>query len=94
MPSSSPCPPPPSTITPSQFSSILSLYPSTISKTYKTTPRLKDAKKLSHASEDDKWRYDELPRMLARRKGKDGEGVGVGRWLEKEELERLVEWKM
>ena len=32
--------------------------------------------------------------MLARRKGKDGEGVGVGRWLEKEELERLVEWKM
>lgn len=42
----------------------------------------------------DEWRYEEVPRLLAERrevKGEDEPGAG---YLEKEELERLVAWKL
>lgn len=63
---------------------------------------MKDPKKLSRALEDDRWRYDDLPRIVAKRKrgkklevGADGGEKGVDEaWLEKGELEGLVEWKM
>lgn len=92
---SSTTPPSAETITTGQFNHILSLYPSTVEKAYQQNGRLKDSKKnpnkLSDALDDDRWRYDQLPGVLAAR-GVDTDGEG--QWLEKEELERLVGWKM
>ena len=89
-------PPTPETITPSQLTHLLSAYPVTLEKAYKLNTRLKDPKKLSRALEDDRWRYDELPRILAARRvgGKGDEKSEGAPWLEKGELERLVGWKM
>ena len=89
-------PPNPRTITPSQFTHLLSFYPVTVEKAYKLNTRLKDPKKLSSAQADERWRYDELPRILAARRadGKEGEKGKDAPWLEKGELERLVGWKM
>ncbi|ERF71142.1 hypothetical protein EPUS_05971 [Endocarpon pusillum Z07020] len=89
-------PPAPETITPSQLAYLLSIYPVTLEKAYKLNTRLKDPKKLSGALEDDRWRYDQLPRILAARRavGKEGEKGEGAPWLEKAELERLVGWKI
>ncbi len=89
-------PPIPGTITLSQLTRLLSLYPVTVEKAYKLSTRLKDPKKLSGALQDDKWRYDELPTILAARRqvGKEDEKDEAAPWLEKGELERLVGWKM
>ena len=96
---SSTTPPSAETITTTQFNHILSLYPFTVEKAYQQNGRLKDSKKnpkkLSDALDDDTWRYDHLPGVLAARKaGRGADRDGEGPWLEKEELERLVGWKM
>ncbi len=89
-------PPTPGTITPYQLKHLLSFYPATVEKPYKLNTRLKDPKKLSAALRDDRWRYDELPRILAARRadGEEDEKDEAAPWLEKGELERLVGWKM
>ena len=88
---STPASPTAATITAFQFTHLLSLYPVTVENAYKRNARLKDPKQLSDALEDDRWRYEELPRVLvARRAEKEADRP----WLVKEELERLVSWKM
>jgi hypothetical protein len=89
--------PSPSSITATQLNRILSLYPSTLEAVYKRNSRLKDPKKLAQAIKDDTWRYEELPRIVAGRRGeKQGDSAdgSKGAWLEKAELEKLVGWKM
>ncbi len=90
-------PPTPGILTPSQLTRLLSFYPATVDKAYKLNTRLKDPKKRSAALQDDSWRYDELPRILAARRADGREEKKkdeAAPWLEKAELERLVGWKM
>jgi hypothetical protein len=88
--------PSPASITASQFTKLLALYPSTVRVVYQQNIRLRDPQKLAKALEDDQWRYDELPVIVSARKssGRAGKDGGSGPWLEKAELERLVNWKM
>ena len=86
--------PSPSSITHTQFTYLLSLYPSTLKRVYEH--KIKDATKRAQALADDAWRYGELVDVLAERrrpKKKSGPSSGGG-WLEKAEVERLVRWKM
>lgn len=70
------------TITPAQVQSCVKLYPTVLERVYKVT---RPKSNLEEFLEDDRWRYEVLP--------KDVEKEG-GRALTKEELQRLVKWKM
>ena len=83
--------PSPSTISAAQVSHLLSLYQSTLEAIYKGTSRLKNPKKLSKALEDDVWRYETFPRTI-RERAESGSKEKI--YIEKPELERLVQWKM
>ncbi|KAK2760857.1 hypothetical protein FQN54_002097 [Arachnomyces sp. PD_36] len=54
-----------------------------------------NTKVLEFRSLDD-WRYDVIPGILKERKkdGKGGKGGGAGMYLTKEELEKLMDWKL
>ena len=80
----------PTTITRAQFAHLHSLYPTVVRRVYEA--KIKDAKKLAQAIDDDAWRYGGLVKLVHGRRGKD-DGAAGG-WLEKVELERLVRWKM
>jgi hypothetical protein len=82
-------PPSPTSITHAQFTHLHSLYPTVVKRVYEA--KLKDAKKLAQALEDEVWRYEGLVKLVEARRGKDD---SAGGWLEKAELERLVRWKM
>lgn len=88
--------PSPASIIASQFTNLLALYPSTVRVVYQQNARLRDPQKLAKALEDDHWRYDELPVIVSARKssGRVGKDGGSEPWLEKAELEMLVNWKM
>jgi hypothetical protein len=79
-------PPTLSTITTSQLSHLLTLYPQTIKSHYAF--KVSDPKKLTEALNRDKWRYDELPSLL-----KDQDGHGKGTHMSLNQLEDLVKWK-
>ena len=75
-------------ITLHDFKQLLNLYDDTIKAVY--SAKISDKKKLKQALEDDKWRYIELPEKLKHRKSQNTDELGIN----KEELERLVRWKM
>lgn len=72
----------PDKITTAQLLGCVSLYPKAVEKFYQS--KIKDEKKLKVALENDKWRFDELPKLVENR----SDALG------KVELERLVQWKM
>ena len=81
-------PPPPSTISKSTFNAALKLYPKLVKKVY--VGKLKnDLKKVMAAMERDEWRFGGLGRG-----GGKGEDVNWKEGLTKEDVERLVLWKM
>lgn len=80
MSTSTPLPIPHHKITHSQVRACIHLYPAILERVYKVT---RPKANLDEILEDDKWKYEVLPELL-----KDG------RALEKEELARLVKWKM
>lgn len=86
----------PTTITHASFVHLHSLYPTVVKRVYEG--KIKDAKKLVQALDDDAWRYGGLVKVVHGRRGKGDAaaagGGGGGGWLEKAELERLVRWKM
>ncbi|KAJ9607907.1 hypothetical protein H2200_007986 [Cladophialophora chaetospira] len=83
-------PPSSTTITRSTFDQALKLYPSLVEKVYASKLR-NDAKKVTEALKRDRWRFEELPSLIAERRGK---GKGDGEGLSKDEVERLVLWKI
>ena len=87
-----PTPPSLVDITHSTFTTALNLYPSLVEKVYSS--KLKgNVKKVAEALERDRWRFEELPSSVARQRKGDGEGGGL-KGLNKDEVERLVLWKM
>lgn len=64
---------------------ILEIYPSVLEVFYQDKVK-GDKKKTDQAQEDDRWRYEVLPIEMKQRDGDAG--------LSKNELERLVKWKM
>ena len=80
--------PSPTSITCDQFKHLVSCYRPVVQAVYRS--RIKDAIKLAQAFEDDDWRNEGLTTILASRCNDDLSGM----WLKKEELERLVRWKM
>ncbi|KAL4888441.1 hypothetical protein BDV59DRAFT_196487 [Aspergillus ambiguus] len=94
-----PDPTDPQTITPDTFRQLLARYPQTVEAVARRKAsqpaRRKHAVPRSEAEiqtavtqylELDKWRYEELPGVVRSRAG--------GEYLSREEVERLVEWKM
>ncbi|KIW67225.1 hypothetical protein PV04_06491 [Phialophora macrospora] len=100
--------PPPAVLTPTSFQKALELYPSLVENVYKT--KLKnDRNKVADALKRDRWRFEELPAAVSQKKanvgqaterdgkanGKPKGGAGVAALgLSKEEVERLVQWKI
>jgi len=76
--------PTPDTITEEVVSRCLLIYKQILEAVYAT--KLKDTKRRAKALEDDDWRYEQLPRSI--------KGRGPLHGLDKNELERLVQWKM
>ena len=70
---------------------ILSLYPSSFARIVDHEVASKrNAQQLSKERLSlDQWRYESLPKIVATRENDQGAA-----YLEKEELEKLVEWKM
>jgi hypothetical protein len=84
--------PDPDNISVALFNHLLSLYPAVLQLFYKS--KLKDAKKLSLALVDDDWRYERFPSELKERCKESGHDSKSKGELEKDELLRLVQWKM
>jgi hypothetical protein len=76
--------PPAASITKESFAKILNLYPSLIRRVYASKLKNNEAK-VKEAADRDDWRYEELPKVLRERKKGH---------LTKDEIERLVVWKM
>lgn len=70
------------TITPAQIQSSVALYPTVLERVYKAT---RPKSNLEEILEDDRWRYEVLPKEVAKKGGQA---------LTKQELQRLVKWKM
>lgn len=86
---------PPSKITPETFSHLLSLYPQTVERVYRekllSSKKSKEEggvdEKVHEFLELDAWRYDVLPGKLKQRKAEE-------KFLTKEEVEGLMDWKL
>ena len=84
--------PSPFVISKSAFQQAVSLYPSLAERVYASKLK-KDPKNVTQAIERDHWRFEELPTSVKERRERLKEGdTGVG--LTKDEVERLVQWKM
>lgn len=90
-------------ITEAQYATVLAQYQHIVETVYKQKSKLKDPKKLSDALKDDVWRYEELPKLVKSRETATAPGMKDGNkkilgcqggYLEKKDLERLVQWKM
>ena len=79
--------PRPGTLTKLGFAQLLQFYPHIQQVAYRS--KIKDPKKLAIAQQDHDWRYDELPKLVAQRGTKSSPA-----YLEKEELVRLIQWKI
>lgn len=77
--------PAPSAITSTAVQTALELYPSLVVKAYQS--KIKDPKKLKAALERETWRFEELPSEFVDQKAQNG-------GLSKDQVERLVQWKM
>jgi len=75
----------PNSINTSVIAHCVSLYSSVVDKVYRS--KIKDDKKFKTALDNDRWRFEELPRTVQQRRA-------AGKGLSKDELERLVQWKM
>jgi hypothetical protein len=80
-------PPSPEDITFDRLNHYVSLYPKAIEQHYRT--KIKDEKKRVEALSRDRWRYEELPAILAG-KGSKPEFLAMSLG----NLEKLVQWKM
>ncbi len=79
-------PPSPEATTHATFEKALKLYPWIVEKVYAS--KLKnDTKKVADALQRDTWRFENLPLYVALR-------ATEGRGLTKDEVEKLVIWKM
>ena len=79
--------PKPGILTKLGFAQLLQFYPHVQQVAYRS--KIKDPKKLATAQQDHDWRYDELPKLVAQRGTKLSSA-----YLEKEELVRLIQWKI
>ncbi|KIW18773.1 hypothetical protein PV08_03062 [Exophiala spinifera] len=77
--------PGPSAITSTAVQTALELYPSLVDNVYNS--KMKDPKKVKAALERETWRFEELPQELGHQKARKG-------GLSKEQVERLVQWKI
>ena len=80
--------PDPTAITFNTFEKFFSLYEEIVQAVYQS--KIKDSRKLTQALDDDTWRYIGLSQKLKKHKSDSGKIAS----LSKEELERLVRWKM
>ncbi|OCT51651.1 hypothetical protein CLCR_09314 [Cladophialophora carrionii] len=101
--------PDPAALTPSSFQKALALYPSLVENVYRTKLK-NDRNKVAAALERDEWRFEQLPAAVSQRKANVNQAQnvrdekatskpkagarGTALELSKDEVERLVQWKM
>ena len=87
----------PETIRRASFNKVLARYDATISELSRRA-RAKpsdneESSSLKTLAQLDRWRLEDLPRTLQQRRTVEEETTG-GAWLEKDEVQNLIRWKL
>ena len=87
----------PENITRASFNKVLARYDTTISvlsRRAKAKPSdEEESTGLKTLAQLDRWRLEDLPRTLQRRRTAEGQTTGEA-WLEKDEVQNLIRWKL